>query len=187
MKVLIACEFSGVVRDAFSKRGHDAWSCDLLPTESLGQHLVGDVLCLLSTCKWDLMIAHPPCTYLSNSGVHHLHKRKGRFEEMRKAADFFNTLKSAPIPRIAIENPTPHHYARNLIGDYQQAIQPYEFGVPETKRTCLWLKNLPPLMATIIETKRHPRVHLTPPGPNRWKERSRTPQGIADAMAKQWG
>lgn len=206
MRVLVACEFSGIVRDAFAALGHDAWSCDLLPSERPGQHIQGDVLRVLEGFPdrfddpWDLMIAHPPCTYLTNAGVRHLHTHvtsvngvrakvhgEARFEAMREAAHFFNALKTAPIPRIAIENPTPHKYARALIGPYQQAIQPWEFGVPETKRTCLWLKNLPPLMATIIETTRHPRVHMTSPGPDRWKERSRTPLGIAKAMAEQWG
>jgi hypothetical protein len=198
MRVLIACEFSGIVRDAFKEKGHDAWSCDLLPTEREGNHIQGDVLEILNQ-GWDLMIAHPPCTYLTNAGVRHLHdcaSRNGvkakvngeaRFVAMREAATFFVALKNAPIPKIGVENPTPHKYARALIGHYQQAIQPYEFGVPETKRTCLWLKNLPPLMATIIETTRFPRVHMTPPGPDRWKIRSRTPEGIARAMANQWG
>ncbi len=198
MKVLIACEFSGIVRDAFSALGHDAWSCDLLPTERPGQHIQGDVLEILGN-GWDLMIAHPPCTYLTNAGVRHLHdiasrngvkakvNGKERFSAMEDAARFFNALKNAPVPRIAIENPTPHKYARALIGDYQQAIQPWLFDVPETKRTCLWLKGLPPLMATIIETTRYPRVHMTSPGPNRWKERSRTPEKIAAQMAAQWG
>lgn len=198
MKVLVACEFSGIVRDAFAARGHDAWSCDLLPCEREGQHIQGDCLEALNQ-GWDLMIAHPPCTYLTNAGVRHLHSvpsRNGvlpkihgdeRWAKMREAAGFFNLLKAAPVPRIAIENPTPHRYARELIGRYQQAIQPWEFGVPETKRTCLWLKNLPPLMATIIECDRVSRCHLTPPSVVRWMHRSRTPQGIADAMAAQWG
>lgn len=175
------------------------WSCDLLPTESPGNHIQGDVLEHLDQ-NWDLMIAHPPCTYLTNAGVRHLHEsvtsRNGnsaavygnyRWARMEAAAVFFNALKCAHIPKICIENPTPHRYARALIGPYQQAIQPWEFGVPETKRTCLWLRGLPPLMCTLIETKRYPRVHLTPPGPDRWKERSRTPKGIAQAMAQQWG
>lgn len=199
MRVLVACEFSGIVRDAFAARGHDAWSCDLLPTERPGKHYQQDVLDACGVWPhlihgdWDLMIAHPPCTYLTNAGVRHLHESvssvngKDRFAAMVKACTFFIMLKNAPIPKIAIENPTPHRYARELIGRYQQAIQPWEFGVPETKRTCLWLKNLPPLMATIIETVRYPRVHMTPPGKDRWKIRSITPQGIADAMAKQWG
>jgi hypothetical protein len=197
-RVLIGCEFSGIVRDAFAAIGWDAWSCDLLPTERPGNHITGDVLAILGD-NWDLAIFHPPCTYLTNAGVRHLHdnvtsingvKAKvsgaARFEAMREAAAFFNALKSAPIPRKALENPTPHKYARALIGDYQQAFQPWEFGEPETKRTCLWLHNLPPLMATIIETKRYPKCHMTSPGPNRWKERSRTLAGVARAMAAQW-
>lgn len=199
MRVLIGCEFSGVVRRSFRERGHDAWSCDLLAAEDGDEHhFQCDVLTILYQ-DWDLAIFHPPCTYLTNTGVRHLHSvpsrngvlpkihGKERWIEMRKAADFFNALKAAPIPRVALENPTPHHYATELIGDYQQAIQPWLFGVPETKRTCLWLKGLPPLMATIIETKRYPKCHMTPPGKNRGHERSRTPEGIARAFANQWG
>lgn len=198
MRVLVACEFSGIVRDAFAARGHDAWSCDLLPSERAGQHIQGDCLTVIDN-GWDLLIAHPPCTYLTNAGVKHLHSvpsRNGvlakihgeeRFKAMREASDFFNAIKASLTPKIAIENPTPHKYARALIGPYQQAFQPWEFGEPETKRTCLWLKNLPPLMATIIETVRAPRCHMTSPGPDRWKERSRTLPGIAAAMAEQWG
>lgn len=195
----MACEFSGVVRDAFAAKGHNAWSCDLLPTERPGNHIQDDVLNHLNE-DWDLMIAHPPCTYLTNAGVRHLHpqvaSRRGvrakingaeRWQEMEKAAHFFLALKRASIPCIAIENPIPHKYARWWIGPYQQRFQPWEFGVPETKPTCLWLKNLPPLMATIIETTRFARVHMTSPGPDRWKERSRTPEPIAQAMANQWG
>lgn len=199
MKVLVACEFSGIVRDAFASRGHDAWSCDLLPTEKPGQHIQDDVLKHLDD-GWDLMIAHPPCTYLTLAGVRHLHdsvqsvngKRAKIFGErrwiaMRDGADFFNALKNAPIPRIAIENPTPHRYERELIGRYHQRIQPWMFDEPETKGICLWLKNLPPLMSTIIETTRTPRCHLMSPGPNRAKERSRFFVGVANAMAEQWG
>src|ERR1051325_1685664 len=171
MKILIACEFSGIVRDAFTLKGHDAWSCDLLPTERPGQHIQGDVLEILND-GWDAMIAHPPCTFLTNAGVRHLHEsnasRNGvrakifgeaRFIEMRKAAAFFLALKYAPIKKIAIENPTPHKYARALMGRYKQLFQPYEFGEPEPRRPCLWLKGLPPLMAPTIETKREPRCH----------------------------
>ena len=201
MRVLVACEFSGIVRDAFAAKGHDAWSADLLPSERPGNHLICDHdLHLLDITEqgWDLMIAHPPCTYLTNAGVRHLHSvpsqngvltkihGKERWEEMRKAATFFMALRNAPVPRIAVENPTPHKYAVELIGPYQQAIQPWLFDVPETKRTCLWLKNLPPLMATIIETTRYPKTHMTAPGPKRWMERSRTPVKIAEAMANQW-
>lgn len=199
MRVLVACEFSGVVRDAFARRGHDAWSCDVLPTESEGNHLQCDVLTVLNN-GWDLMIAHPPCTYLTNAGVRHLHddlsRSRGvqakihgaaRFIELEKAAAFFNDLRRAPIERIAVENPIPHRYARDLIGRYDQLIQPWYFGHGETKGTCFWLKNLPPLMATVVHTGRYARVHLTSPGPDRWKERSRTLIGIAEAMADQWG
>lgn len=200
MKVLVACEFSGIVRDAFAAKGHEAWSCDLLPTEHPGRHIEGDVLVAIRDGFWDMMIAHPPCTYLTNAGVRHLHEHvegraggkakingKARFLEMVKAAEFFNALKNSPIQRICIENPIPHKYARELIGRYHQRIQPWEFGEPETKATCLWLKNLPPLMATIFETTRYPRCHMTAPSPERWKERSRTYRGIAKAMAEQWG
>lgn len=199
MRVLVACEFSGIVRDAFRAKGHDAWSCDFLATERQGPHIQDDVLKHLND-GWDLMIAHPPCTYLSNSGVRHLHESvhsrngnrakifgKERMAEMKKAAAFFCALKSAPIPKIAVENPTPHKYARAIIGDYQQAIQPYEFGHGETKRTCLWLKNLPPLMATGLMTGREHRIHEMSPRKNRGHERSRFFPGIAKAMAEQWG
>lgn len=199
MKVLIACEFSGIVREAFKLRGHDAWSCDLLDTEILGQHIIGDVLEILND-KWDLMIAHPPCTYLTNAGVRHLHdhvvSRLGnrtaiygerRWEEMRKSAHFFNKLKNAPINKICIENPIPHKYAKEIIGQYSQLIQPWQFGCGETKATCLWIKNLPLLKPTNIVEGRYARAHLQPPSPDRWKKRSRTYQVIADAFASQWG
>ncbi len=207
MKVLIACEFSAIVRDAFAGRGHDAWSCDVLPTEKPGNHLECDILTVLDR-DWDLMIAHPPCTYLTNAGVRHLHdhvaSRNGvrakifgaaRMEAMKDAAKFFLTLWNAPIHRICIENPIPHGYARDIIGDYTQLIQPWQFGHGEIKATCLWLKNLPPLMPTHRRDdlfcapeppERVARVHLMAPGPNRWKERSRTFTGIAKAMAEQW-
>lgn len=204
MRVLVACEFSGIVRDAFAALGHDAWSCDLLASERPGNHIQADhdlhLLDIIEDGSWDLMIAHPPCTYLTNAGVRHLSETvssksgvkakvhgAARWSAMVEAANFFNALKAAPISRICIENPTPHGHARKLIGDYQQAIQPWQFDTPETKRTCFWLKNLPPLMATVIHQTRTPRVHMTSPGPNRWKERSRTPAGIAAAMAEQWG
>lgn len=198
-KVLVACEFSGIVRDAFIKLGHDAWSCDLLDTESPGQHIKGD--CLNELDKgWDLMIAHPECTFLTNAGVRHLHEHvtskngkrakisgPARWTAMYVACDFFNKLANANIPRICIENPIPHKYAREKIGKYTQIIQPWQFGHGETKATCLWLKNLPNLTPTLIVSERHPRCHLEPPGPNRWKNRSRTYTGIAEAMASQWG
>lgn len=186
MRVLIACEFSGTVRDAFIRRGYDAVSCDLLPTEAPGPHVQGDVLAILDQ-GWDMLIGHPPCTRLCNSGVSWLDKRN-LWDEMRAGAEFFKVLLNAPIDRIAIENPIPHKYAVEIIGrNYDQRIQPHFFGHGESKATCLWLKNLPPLMSTSLSTGREQRLHRLPPGPNRWKERSKTYQGIADAMAEQWG
>lgn len=199
MKVLVACEFSGTVRDAFLKRGHDAWSCDFLLSDKPGPHLQQNVLDVLDQ-NWDLMIAHPPCTYLTNAGVRHLHdnvtSRNGvrakvygeaRRKAMVEAAEFFNALKNARIPCIAIENPIPHKYARDLIGNYSQLIQPWQFGHGETKATCLWLKYLKPLKPTKIVDGRYARCHLASPSEDRWKIRSITYQGIANAMAKQWG
>lgn len=207
MRVLIACEFSGVVRDAFAAAGHDAWSCDLLPSERGGKHLQGDVFGkVFGACAknhWDLMIAHPPCTYLCNSGVRWLFGGKGtkrdteRWALMEKAAEFFYRLLTAPIPRICVENPIMHRYALEHIGKlnrssakgvkYSQTIQPWEFGHPETKCTALWLVGLPPLKSTNVVAGRTARVHRASPGPDRWKERSRTLPGIAAAMAEQWG
>lgn len=193
MKVLTACEFSGRVREAFASMGHDAWSCDLLPTEIPGNHIVGNVLEVINQ-GWDLMIAHPPCTYLANSGVRWLYGGKGkirdeqRWYEMESSAIFFRTLLDAPIEKICIENPVMHSYGRTIIGkEYSQTIQPYMFGEGESKRTCLWLKGLPLLTATNLVDGRKPVVHHEPPSPERWKNRSRTYQGIADAMASQWG
>jgi hypothetical protein len=187
MKVLIACEFSGTVRDAFAARGHDAWSCDLLPTESAGQHYVGDVRDILYD-GWDLMIGHPPCTYLANSGVQWLYRREGRWEQMREGAEFFRMLLNAPIPRIAIENPIMHKYAKEIIGaPPTQTVQPWMFGHGESKATCLWLKNLPALTPTNIVSEREQRIWKLPPSTDRWKLRSVTYAGIADAMAEQWG
>lgn len=181
MRVLVACEFSGTVRDAFAARGHDAWSCDLLPTEKPGQHYQGDVLDLLDP-SWDLMIAHPPCTHLAVSGSRWF---KEKVAEQLDALDFVRALMSAPIPRIAIENPIS--VISSKIRKPDQIIQPWQFGHGETKATCLWLRGLPKLQPTNIVKGREARVHRMPPGPNRWKERSRTFQGIADAMAQQWG
>lgn len=194
MRVLVACEFSGVVREAFRARGHDAWSCDLLPAEDGSEfHLQCDVLLhgIQLRPGWDLMIAHPPCTYLANSGVRWL-VRDGKFDAVRlshmdDAISFWRQLRDAPIDRIAIENPIPHKHARFKMGCYDQVIQPWQFGHGETKATCLWLKNLPKLVPTNIVSGRTPRVHHASPGPDRWKERSRTLTGIADAMAEQWG
>lgn len=202
MNVLIACEFSGTVRDAFLRRGHNAWSCDLLPSESEcegGHHLEGDARWFLHEPAplsggrpWDLLIAHPPCTYLANSGVRWLYNSKGknvkRWHAMRDGAAFFRELMSADIPRIAVENPIMHKYAVEIIGRRQdQIIQPWQFGHGETKATGLWLKNLPKLQATKIVSGRYARVHRAAPSADRWKLRSITYQGIADAMAEQWG
>ena len=186
MRVLVACEYSGIVRDAFTAAGHYAMSADLLPTESPGPHRQGDVVGLLDD-GWDLMVAHPPCTYLTNSGVRWLHERPERWARLDEGAAFFRALLNAPIPRIAVENPVPHRYAVERIGrTYDQTIQPWQFGHGETKRTCLWLKGLPPLAPTKVVSGREARVHLMPPGPDRQKERSRFFAGIAAAMAEQW-
>lgn len=199
MKVVIACEFSGIVRDAFTARGHDAISVDLLPSERPGAHYQGDVLDFIDTMErghpfFDLMIAHPPCTYLANSGVRWLYGGRGterddeRWWAMEQSALFFRALLEAPIPRVAVENPIMHRYGRDIIGaGPTQLIQPWMFGHGEVKATGLWLRNLPPLEPTNIVEGRTPRVHHASPGPDRWKERSRTLQGIADAMADQWG
>ena len=199
MKVLVACEYSGVVRDAFIDRGHDAVSCDLLPTEKAGPHCEDDVLEYIRQSHgfgWDLMIAHPPCTYLSNSGVKHLYKGGNkangidvhRMASMVDAARFFKKLWDADIPRIAVENPIMHGYGKELIGTRQtQVIQPWQFGHGEIKATCLWLKNLPPLAPTNVVDGREARVHKLPPSADRWKLRSTTLTGIASAMAEQWG
>jgi hypothetical protein len=195
MRVLVACEFSGVVRDAFLANGHNAWSCDLLDTETPGPHLKGDVHKFLDQ-PWDMMIAHPPCTYLANSGAKHMYLNQRyecginmeRYESMRLAAKFFNMIRDTDIPLICVENPIQHKHARLFIPKYQQVIQPWMFGHAETKATCLWLKGLPPLVPTKIMPKPHdPRVHHESPGPDRWKNRSRTLTGIAKAMADQWG
>ncbi len=177
----MACEYSGTVRDAFAARGHDAWSCDLLPTERLGNHIHGDVLQHLHR-NWDLMIAHPPCTHLAVSGARWF---KYKQIEQAEALDFVRRLLDAPIPRIALENPISIISSR--IRKPDQIIQPWQFGHGETKATCLWLKNLPKLMPTNIVEGREARIHKMPPGPDRWKERSRTFEGIAQAMAEQWG
>jgi hypothetical protein len=210
MRVLIACEFSGAVRRAFRALGHDAWSCDLLPAEDGSPyHIQGDVREVVRRGGWDLIIAHTPCTYLCNSGVRWLdivdgvitnYERKSR---MFDAAMLFNdvwlggypTVKKRPM--ICMENPIMHKYAKGLIvaGQQAQIIQPWMFGHPETKATCLWLHGLPPLKPTKVvrnemfnlSKKVQNRVHYSTPGPDRWKERSRTLPGIAQAMAEQWG
>lgn len=182
MRVLIACEFSGIVREAFAKQGHDAWSCDLLPTEIPGNHIMADVREHLLD-GWDMMIAFPPCTYLTVSGARWF---SGRQKEQWDALMFVAQLMTAPIEKIAIENPIGVISTRLRKPD--QIIQPYHFGIPESKATCLWLKNLPPLICKtsggegIIG-----KVHLEPPSAERWKNRSRTCLAIAEAMAEQWG
>lgn len=181
MKVLVACEFSGVVRDAFRQRGHDAVSCDFLVSERPGPHYLGDVLDILNS-GWDLMIAHPPCTHLAVSGSRWF---KYKQKEQQEALDFVQVLLDAPIPKIALENPVSIISTR--IRKPDQIIQPWQFGHGETKATCLWLKNLPKLVPTEIVSGREAKVHNMPPGPNRWRERSRTLAGIARAMADQWG
>jgi hypothetical protein len=190
VRVLIACEFSGIVRRAFAARGHEAWSCDLLPSDDRTDfHIVGDARDILND-GWDLlMVAHPPCTRLCNSGVRWLAERN-LWPELKDAADLFSAFWNAPIERICVENPVMHKHAKALIHNYlapAQSVQPWQFGHGETKRTCLWLRNLPKLTPTNIVDGREARVHRMPPGPNRWRERSRFFPGIADAMADQWG
>lgn len=178
MRILVACEFSGVVRDAFRARGHDAWSCDLLATERDGPHIYGNALTVLDW-GWDMLIAHPPCTALCRAG-----DRWYRASPLRaQALEFVQALWAAPIPLIALENPRG---LNRFWRPADQVIQPWMFGHGEKKATCLWLKALPPLMATHVRTERVPRVHFVGPGPARWRERSRTLQGIAEAMADQW-
>lgn len=187
MRIIIACEFSGVVREAFARKGHDAWSCDLLPTDIPGKHIQGNIFDWLDD-GWDMMIAHPPCTYLCNSGVRWLYEVDGRWDDMMDGAIFFRDLLEAPIDKIAVENPIPHKYAVEIIGrTYDQKIQPYQFGHGETKATCLWLKNLPLLEPTNLVDGRVPRVHHESPSEDRWKKRSVTYTGIAEAWAEQWG
>ena len=193
MKILVACEFSGTVRDAFAAQGHDAWSCDLLPSERPGQHYQGEVEDIIEE-GWDLMIAHPPCTFLCSSGLHWNKRRPERAVQTHEAMLFVFSLLDAPIPMIALENPIGCISSNYRKPD--QIIQPYQFGHPESKATCLWLKGLPVLIPTNILTKPDSgrwdnqtasgQNKLTPSA-DRWKERSRTYQGIADAMAAQWG
>lgn len=181
MRVLVACEYSGRVRDAFRRRGHDAISCDLLPTEVPGPHYQGPVQDLLRD-GFDLLIGHPPCTHLAVSGSRHFHRKQ---QEQREALDFVRLLMDAPIERWCIENPVS--IISSAIRPPDQIIQPWEHGHGETKATCLWLKNLPQLRPTSVVSGRENRVHRMPPGPDRWKERSRTYEGVAEAMGKQWG
>lgn len=184
MNILIACEFSGIVRDAFIKEGHNAISCDILPSEKIGPHITGDVTNLLKY-KWDLIIAHPPCTYLCNSGVCWLKDNKDRQSKMHEAVKFFNMFINADCDKICVENPIPHKYGVGKT--YTQIVQPWQFGHGETKATCLWLKGLPKLVPSNIVEGREQRLHKLPPSKDRSKLRSITYQGIADAMAEQWG
>ena len=183
MRVLVACEYSGRVRDAFIARGHSAISCDLLPTETPGPHYKGDVRDILYDGWADLLIAFPPCTDLAVSGARWM-KGKGP-ERINAALDFFRLFLNAPVPRIAVENPVS--IAASRIRKPDMVLQPWQFGTGETKATCVWTVNLPKLVPTDIVHGREPRVHMMPPGPDRWKERSRTIPGIAAAMADQWG
>ena len=192
LKVLIACEYSGRVRDAFAQLGHDAWFCDILPTETKGNHYEGSVLDILDN-GWDLMIAHPPCTYLSNAGARFLYPKgilnQERLTKGLAAKEFFMALYNANIPKIAIENPIPSKVYG--LPQYSQTIQPYEYGHPMQKRTCLWLKDLPKLVPTnIVEERQSTKVAgnwFNKGGKDRQKERARTFEGIATAMAEQWG
>ena len=184
MRVLVACEYSGRVRDAFRRHGHDAMSCDLLPTEVPGPHYQGPVEDVLND-GWDLMVAHPPCTYLARSGMHWTARGLRDPQLTEDALDFVRLLMAAPVDRWCIENPISIISCR--IRKPDQTIQPWEYGHGETKATCLWLHNLPRLRPTNCVEGREERVLLMPPGPDRWKERSRTYQGVADAMGQQWG
>jgi hypothetical protein len=196
MRVLVACEFSAVVRDAFRAAGHDAWSCDLLPTEGdPAFHVVRDALDVARRPGWDLVIAHPPCTYLTKAGVRWLHTKEGRWDQMREAATFFRAFLELDVPRLAVENPVMHRYATEIIGCKQnQVVQPWMFGHLESKGTGLWLRGLPRLVPTqdvraatmALTAKERDRIHWAAPGPDRWKERSRSLPGIANAMVMQW-
>jgi hypothetical protein len=195
MRVLIACEYSGRVRDAFTRKGHFAMSADLLPSDRPGKHHQGSVMDIIND-DWDLMIGHPPCTFMANSSAKHLYKdmkkengrNEKRWSAMKQGAEFFKSLWSAPIPKICLENPVMLGHAKKLIGVNQtQIIQPWQFGHGETKQTCLWLKGLEPLEPSSIVSGRDHRVHKMPPSADRWKLRSTTFQGIADAFADQWG
>jgi len=193
MKVLVACEYSGKVREAFRQLGHDAMSCDLLPADDGSEHhYQGDVRDILYD-GWDILIGHPPCTYLSNAGARHLYPKgilnRERLQQGMEAKEFFMLLYNAPIKHICIENPIPSKVYE--LPPYTQIIQPYEYGHSTSKRTCLWLKNLPPLTPTNIvdktTTTKIPGNWFNKGGKDRWKQRSETFQGIADAMATQWG
>lgn len=191
LRVLVACEYSATVRDAFRARGFDAWSCDLLPSEGDPRwHIQGDVLDVwdrdtrINFPRFDLLIAHPPCTDLAVSGARHFAAKIADGRQAR-ALEFVQRLLGAPVPYIALENPVS--VISSKIRKPDQIIQPWQFGHGETKATCLWLKNLPKLVPTDVVEGRSDRIHKMPPGPNRWKERSRTYRGIAEAMAEQWG
>ena len=192
MKILVACEYSGIVRDAFAAKGHDAWSCDILPTESLGNHIQGDVLKYLDK-GWDLMIAHPPCTYLSNAGARYLYPKgklnKDRYKLGLKAKEFFMALYNSPINKICVENPISSRIF--ALPKHTQTIQPYEYGHPVQKKTCLWLKNLPQLKPTnIIYERQSTKIAgnwFNKGGKDRQKNRSKFFNGFAKAMANQWG
>ena len=183
LKVLIACEYSGRVRDAFAKLGHFAMSCDLLPSDAPGLHYQGDVVDVIDQ-GWDIMIAHPPCTHLAVSGARHFAAKQASGVQ-QEALEFVRRLLDAPVAKIALENPISIISSR--IRKPDQIIQPWQFGHGETKATCLWLKGLPELLSTEIVSGREAKVHRMPPSPDRWKLRSTTYQGIADAMATQWG
>jgi hypothetical protein len=184
LRILVACEYSGIVRNAFALKGHTVTSCDFLPTElepvAKSTHYQGNVTNLLNQ-DWDMMICHPPCTHLAVSGARWF---KDKQKEQADSLSFVKTLLSAPIHRIALENPIS--IISSKVRKPDQIIQPWQFGHGETKATCLWLKNLPKLVPTNIVDGREPRVHKMAPSPDRWKERSRTFTGIADAMAEQW-
>lgn len=197
LRVLVACETSGVIRNAFLDAGHDAWSCDLLPAEDrTNRHIVGDARDLFDQ-PWDLlMVAHPPCTRLCNSGARWLKEPpEGKtlaemWRELERGCQLFSDFWNAPIPRRCIENPTMHKHAKARIRNYKEAdqfVHPWWFGHGEVKRTGLWLHGLPPLKPTNVVEGRVPRVHWAQPGPDRWKERSRTYEGMAQAMVEQWG
>ena len=196
MRILIACEYSGTVRDAFRALGHDAISCDILPTDAPGPHYQGDVRDIIND-NWDMLIAHPPCTYMTNSGVCHLYKDPNRWEKLDQAANFFKLFLNSPIPKKAIENPIMHKYALERIGGIKQSqvIQPWMFGHLEQKATCLWLVGLPLLLPTnnvkadmmVLPKNKRQRLHYLSPSLDRWKLRSKTYDGIAKAMANQWG
>jgi len=196
MRVLVACEYSGAVRDAFIAAGHDAMSCDVLPTDVFGPHYQGDVRDVLHD-GWDIMIAHPPCTYLTNAGVTWLHRDADRWAKLDEGAAFFKVLLNAPISKICVENPIMHKYAKERIGGVKQSqtVQPWMFGHTEQKATCLWLKGLPLLTPTnnvkaqmmALPDRERQRLHYLPPSADRWKLRSTTYAGLAAAMAEQWG